>query len=77
MDWFDLLAVQGILKSLLQPQFETINSLALSFLCGPTLTFMHDYWENHSSYLHHLHLSDEKSTQSWAQSLRQPECGPP
>ena len=32
MDWLDLLAVQGTLKSLLQPQFKGINSLALSFL---------------------------------------------
>ena len=30
------------------PQFETINSLALSFLYDPTLTFVHDYWKNHS-----------------------------
>ena len=38
MDWFDL-AVQGPLKSLLQPpQFKSINSLALSFLYSPTLT---------------------------------------
>ena len=32
MDWLDLLAVQGTLKSLLQPQFKSINSSALSFL---------------------------------------------
>ena len=32
MDWFDLLAVQGTFKSLLQHhKFERINSLALSF----------------------------------------------
>ena len=49
IDWFDLLADQGILKSLLQhPQFESINSLVLSFPYGPTLTSMHDYWKNHS-----------------------------
>ena len=34
-DWFDLLAVQETLKSLLQHQFESINS-ALSLLYGPT-----------------------------------------
>jgi len=38
MDWFDLLAVQGTLKSILQHQFKSINSLVLSFLYGPTLT---------------------------------------
>ena len=47
MDWLDLLAVQGTLKSLLQ-HFKSINSLALSFLYSPTLTSMHDYWKNHS-----------------------------
>ena len=30
------------------PQFRSINSLALSFLYGPTLTSIHDYWRNHS-----------------------------
>ena len=29
-------------------QFESINSSALSFLYGPTLTSIHDYWKNHS-----------------------------
>ena len=47
MDWLDLLAVQGTLKSLLQ-QFKSISSLALSFLRSPTLTSIHDYWKNHS-----------------------------
>ena len=48
MDWLDLLAVQGTLKSLLQHQFKSINSLVLSFLYTPILTFIHDYWKNHS-----------------------------
>ena len=30
------------------PQFESINSLVLSLLYGPILTFVHDYWKNHS-----------------------------
>ena len=30
------------------PQFKSINSSALSFLCGPTFTPIHDYWKNHS-----------------------------
>ena len=30
------------------PQFKSINSLALSFLCSLTLTSIHDYWKNHS-----------------------------
>ena len=30
------------------PQFKSINSSTLSFLCSPTLTSIHDYWKNHS-----------------------------
>ena len=30
------------------PQFESVNSLALSLLYGPPLTFEHDCWKNHS-----------------------------
>ena len=30
------------------PQFKSISSLALSFLYGPTLISIHDYWKNHS-----------------------------
>ena len=48
MDWLDLLAVQGTLKSLLQHHIKSINSSALSFLYSPTLTPIHDYWKNHS-----------------------------
>ena len=47
MDWLDLLAVQGTLKSLLQyHSSKSINSWALSFLYSPTLTSIHDYWKN-------------------------------
>ena len=48
IDWFDLLAVQGTLESLLQHQFEGINSSVLSLFYCPTLTSVHDYWKNHS-----------------------------
>ena len=48
-DWLDLLAVQGIFKSLIQHHnSKNISSSALSFLYGPTLTSIHDYWKNHS-----------------------------
>ena len=47
MDWFDLLAVQRTLKSLLQNQFESINSSTLCFLYDPTFTSIHDYWKIH------------------------------
>ena len=49
IDWLDLLAVQGTLKSLLQHHSsKSINSSALSLLYGPTLTSIHGYWRNHS-----------------------------
>jgi len=47
IDWFNLLAVQGTLESSPTPHFKSINSLVLSFLYGPTLTSVHDYWKNH------------------------------
>ena len=55
-DWFPLgwtslisLQFQGLSQeSSSTPQFKSINSLALSFLYSPTLTFICDYWENHS-----------------------------
>ena len=31
------------------PQFKSINSLALGFLYGSTLTPIHDYWKNQAS----------------------------
>ena len=30
------------------PLLKSMNSLALSLLDGPTLTYVHDYWKNHS-----------------------------
>ena len=30
------------------PQFKSINSSAVSFVCSPTLTSTHDHWKNHS-----------------------------
>ena len=43
MDWFDLLAVQGTLKSLLQ---HHSSILWHCLLYSPTLTAVHDYWKN-------------------------------
>ena len=52
IDCFDLLAIQGTLKSLLQHQSSKASILlwkkALSFLYDPALTSIHDYWKNHS-----------------------------
>ena len=49
IDWLDLLAVQGTLKSLLQHHSsKSMSSLGLSLLYGSTLTSIHDYWRKHS-----------------------------
>ena len=48
MDWLDLLAVQGTLKSLLQHHSSNTNSSAVSFLHSPTLTSIYDHRKNHS-----------------------------
>jgi len=56
--WFILGSPLGLIGLILHPrdsqessptpQFKSINSLALGFLYGPTLTSTHDYWKNHS-----------------------------
>ena len=43
IDWFDLLAAQGTLKSLLQHHNLKYHSSVHSLLCGPTLTSVQDY----------------------------------
>ena len=49
VDWLDLLACpRDSQESSPTPQFNSINSSALSFLYSPTLPSMHDYWKNHS-----------------------------
>ena len=59
IDWFDLLAVQRTLKSPPVPQFKSINSSALSFLYGPTLTSIHDQWKIYNfDYMDFCHESN-------------------
>ena len=48
VDWFDLLAVQGTLKSLQKHSSKASVLQCFSPLYGPTLTSIHDYWKNHS-----------------------------
>ena len=48
IDWFDLFAVQGPLKSLLQHHSSKASILWPSALFSPTLTSIHDHWKNHS-----------------------------
>ena len=50
LEWTGWISLQskGLSKSSPTPQFESINSSALSFLYGPTLISIHDHWKNHS-----------------------------
>jgi len=48
MDWLDLLAVQGTLKSLLQHHSSKVSILWLSAFFIVQLTPIHNHWNNHS-----------------------------
>ena len=48
IDWFDLLAVQGILKSLLQNHSSKASVPQRSAFFIVQLSHLHDYWKNHS-----------------------------
>ena len=48
MDWLDLFAVQGILKSLLQHHSSKASILRHSAFFTVQLTSIHDHWKNHS-----------------------------
>ena len=48
MDWFDLLAGQGTLKSLLHTTVGKHHSSSVDLLYGPPLTSIHGYWKNQS-----------------------------
>ena len=48
LDWLDLLAVQGTLKSLLQHHSSKASVLQSSAFSIVQLTSIHEYWKNHS-----------------------------
>ena len=48
MDWLDLLAVQGTLKSILQHYSSKASVLLRSAFFIVQLTSIHDYWKKHS-----------------------------
>ena len=48
IDWFDLLAVQGTLRSLLQHHNLKASILLPSAFFMVQLTSIHDYWKEHS-----------------------------
>ena len=54
-DWFPLgwtglisLQSKGLSRAFFSTTVQNISSLVLSFLYGPTLISIHDYWKNHS-----------------------------
>ena len=49
LDW-SLCSPRDSQESSPTPKFKNINSLALSFLYGPILTSIHDYWNNIVDY---------------------------
>ena len=59
MDWLDLLAVQGTLKSLLQHHSSKISVRCSAFLMVQLSTFIHDYWKKHS--LDYMDLCQQRS----------------
>ena len=50
IDWFDIFAVQGTLKSLLQYHSSKASVLQCSafFMIQRSHPYIHDYWKNHS-----------------------------
>ena len=67
MDWLDLLAVQGTLKSLLQHQVQKHQFFDTQPSNGPTLTSIHDYWKNHSFY--HMHLCQQSNASAFSYAV--------
>ena len=60
LGWTGLISLQSKgLKSYPTPQFKSISSLALSLVCDPTFTSVHNYWKSHSfDYADHCWQSD-------------------
>ena len=50
LGWTGWISLQfkGLSRVFSTPQFKSINSSVLRFLYIPTLTSIHDYWQNHS-----------------------------
>ena len=69
IDWFDLIAIQGTLKSLLKPQLRSVSSSALSLPYGPALTSLRDHWKSQSFVV--LHYFWSPVLMVWIQQLSQ------
>ena len=50
LGWTSWISLQskGLSRIFSNTHFKSVNSSTVSFLYGPTLTFIHDYWKNHS-----------------------------
>ena len=48
INWLISLQSKGLSRVFSSTTFKSINSSSLSFLYGPTLISVHDYWKNHS-----------------------------
>ena len=68
IDWFELLAIQGTLNSLLQHQFKTINPSVFSLCYGPILTSIHDYQKNHS--FGYMDLCQQSNASTFQQAVQ-------
>ena len=69
IDWFDLLAVQGTLKSLLQHHSSKASILQqLNLLSGPTLTSVHDYWKDHS--FDHMDICQQSDVSAFEHTIQ-------
>ena len=61
--WFDLLAIPGTLKSLLQHHSSKESILWCSTFFDPTLTSIHDYWKYHS--FDHMDLCRQRNVSAF------------
>ena len=76
MDWLDLLAVQGTLKSLLQHHSLKASILQLSaFFTVQTLTSIHDYWKKAMVHIHNGVLLSHSKEYIWISSNEVDETG--
>ena len=52
LGWTGCISLQskGLSRVFSNTQFKSLNSLALGFLYGSTVTSIHDYWKNHQKW---------------------------
>ena len=67
IDWFDLLAVQGTLKSLLQHHSSKTLILRPSafFMVQLSHPYIHDYWKNQKSTFDYMDLCQQSDVSAF------------